>query len=140
VNVPASDTVEKIKQLMLWGYPKALISRDALGNTTQGLQVQSIRRPHISTTTVRTAVYIRDFYRLIEAMRSAWGSIPPRHYVYWKRRRGRHPETPAKKHLEIRRFAVTYDYTVLWPKELKEASSLAGKLKREIRERRKNDA
>lgn len=140
VNVPARATVEKIQQLTRWGYPKALISRDGLGNKSIGLQIHSLKGK-TSTTTVRTALAIGDFYALIVAMRRVWQerrrAIPDRHYVYWKSRRGRRPASPKAKQLELRPFSATYDYLYLWPKELREVSSLNRKLRKLIQSRRK---
>jgi hypothetical protein len=133
INVPARETVERIHQLTRWGYPKSLISRDALGNYSGGLQVHSLKGK-TSTTTVRTAVYIRDFYALILEMRRVWqekhGPIPGRQYVYWKRHSGNRPHAPIASKLELRPFAQTYDYNELWSKELREASSLNHKLRK----------
>lgn len=134
VNIPAKETVEKIKQLTLWGYPKSLITRDGLGNESMVLQVnQTVSR----TTTVRTAVCIRDFYNLVITMRCTWQKkwpIPPRHYVYWKS--GRRPEIPTIRSLVLRPFARSYDYHSLWPKELREVSRLKRQIRNQIRERR----
>lgn len=131
VNVPAAETLTKIRQLTLWGYPKGLVSHDALGNMARALQVN---RSKSSNTTVRTAVDIRDFYNLIVTMRHVWqenrGPIPDRQYVYWKVKRGRHPTTPTVSRLELRPFSVTYEYNYVWPKEFKEASLLHHKLRK----------
>lgn len=139
VNVPAAETKERIEQLVKWGYPKGLISVDGLGNDAAALQVN---RSKSSNTTVRTAVNIKKFYELIEAMRAVWQKkqpIPARHYVYWKAsRRGRRPAIPTMRWLELRPFAVTYDYHQLWPKELKQVSGLVTKLTKAYRERRKS--
>jgi hypothetical protein len=137
VNVPAKDTLDTIRQLIEWGYPKALISRDALHNDAPAMQVNKTRSPN---TTVRTAIAIRDFFALIVTMRRIWqekrGSIPPRQYVYWKARRGRRPIAPTMNSLELRKFAVTYDYNYLWPKELKEVSALNRKLRNLMRSKK----
>jgi hypothetical protein len=135
VNIPAGETIEKIRQLTWWGYPKSLITRDGLGNLSIGLQVNSLTGK-TSTTTVRTAVDIRNFHALIVAMRHAWeekrGAIPPRHFVYWKKQRGKRPAVPTVERLDLRPSA----YNILWSKELKEVSSLNRKLKKALRESR----
>jgi hypothetical protein len=116
VKVPATETLQRIKQLTLWGYPKALISREALGNKCPALQTHSLRGK-TSAVTVRTAVRIRNFHARIVAMRRLWqekrGPIPERHYVYWK------STTNNVRALGLRPFAVTYDLNYVWPKEPK---------------------
>jgi hypothetical protein len=138
VNIPAGETVTKIEQMIRWGYPKSLINRDALGHNWPGLQIHKYKSPN---TTVRTAVNIRNFYALVITMRRVWqerrGSIPQRHYVYWNIRRGRKPTVPTIRRLELRPFAVTYDYNYIWPKELREVSNLTWKLRRLHRQKSK---
>ena len=142
VNIPAGDTVGRIQQLMRWGYAKSLISRDALGNKSVGLQIRALRGT-LATTTVRTAVNIRDFYALIVEMRRVWqegrGAIPKRQYVYWKSELGRRPAGPTANKLELRPFALTYDYNVIWPKELREVSALNNRLRKLYRAKRREE-
>jgi hypothetical protein len=139
VNIPVAKTMERIKQLIAWGYPKSLISQEGLGNEAGALQVNHSKSQN---TTVRTALAIRSFYDLILTMRRIWqekrGPIPTRQYVYWNKQRGRRPAAPILHRLELRNFAATYDYVYLWPKELKEASLLKNKLIKLYRERNKN--
>lgn len=141
VNVPAAETLQRIGRLVRWGYPKGLISVDALDNDSRALQVNKTRSKF---TTVRTAVQIRDFYELILRMRDTWQQtrrIPRRQYVYWKRhKKGRRPYKPSIGWLELRPFAASYNVNYLWPKELREISRLTRSLERQIREKGKEHA
>jgi hypothetical protein len=142
VNIPAKETLARINQLTRWGYTKTTITRDGLGNASGGLQagLRAIKGK-TSATTVRTAVNIQKFYDLIVSMRSVWQArrgIPRRHYVYWKSRRGR-KAPPTAGRLKLFPFAVTYDYNNVWPKELKEASSLHNKLRELYRTKKRQN-
>jgi hypothetical protein len=140
-KIPAGPTVEALRQLLRAGYPKYLVNRDALGNSVPGqLQIHSLEGK-TSSIQVKTVIRIRRFHALVAAMRRVWqehrGAIPSRHYVYWKRRPGRRPFAPTIAWLELRRFAVTYDYNYVWPKELREASSLNNRIRKAIQKRAK---
>ena len=135
-QVPARATVAKLRRMTVkWGMPRTLVTRDALGNRTAGLQIPALAG---KTTTVRasTAVEIRDYFQKVERMREMWvqahGPIPRRHYVSWKP--GRHGMRLTS--LELRPFHVGYDYHNL-PQDLKELVLLKGKLKRAYRGRAK---
>jgi hypothetical protein len=134
--LPAGETLARLKQLtIIWGYPKQLINRDAMKSAGCGLQIRSLdgETPNV---TVKTALKIRTFFELVIAMRDVWqrerGAIPARHYVYWKRRRGRPPTKPTIARLELRPFARTYDRTYVYPQELKDVISIARQLKKQI--------
>jgi hypothetical protein len=137
-NVPASETVAKIRQLVRWGYPKALVNRDALGLDGFGLQIPSLEGK-TSTVTVKTAVKIRDYFARIEAIRRLWeqayGPIPRGHFVYWKKGRSR----CALQVLELRPVSRGYKYHYLYPPELKSAIRLSNQLKRAYRKRRNDE-
>jgi hypothetical protein len=130
VIVPAAETVAKIQQLIRWGIPKALINQHGLLGKTPALQIHATKW-HTPTCMVRTARRIRDYFARVEDIRDAWhawrGSIPRRHYVYWKQ--GRSTSSSRLKDLELRRFAVTYDYIYRYPQALKDAM----RAKRQIR-------
>lgn len=140
VVIPATETQERLRQLTKWGYPYALIVRDGLGSVARGLQIHCMKfgKPDVM---VKTAVKVRDFYALIVAMCKAWResgrAIPARHYVYWKAMRGRRPEAPTAERLELRRFALTYDYAHVYSRELKEVMGLKWAVTRKLRELRK---
>ena len=128
LEVPSGETFGRVRQLIAWGYPKALIARDALHVKGPSLQ---IGRGNHEVVEVLTAKSIRDFVvRVIEA-REKWvarhGPIPRRHYVYWSGRR-----------LVLRQFHANYDYQHLYSTELKEAIRAANTLKRTIRRKRKD--
>jgi hypothetical protein len=136
--IPAAETMGQIHQLERWGYSRRLITRAALGNSSDGLQIRAARGLGKFVVMVRTAIRIRDFFEQIVAMRELWqekrGPIPRRHYVYWK-------ETSFGTRidsLELRPFAVSHDYHYLFPAELKEAMSLTNRVQRAYRERAKN--
>jgi hypothetical protein len=122
VIVPAAETVAKIQQLIRWGIPKALINQDGLRGATPALQIHATKLRK-STCMVRTARRIRDYFARVEDIRDVWqawrGTVPRRHYVYWKQGRG--TDSSSLKDLELRRFAVTYDYIYRYPQALKDA-------------------
>jgi len=129
VSIPATETVEKLRQLIRWGYPKSLINRDAFNLQTVGLQVHALEGKK-ETVLVKTAIRVRDFFARIEAIRQVWlsrrGSIPQGHFVYWK----------TQKHgcrlnqLELRPVSTGYYFHHVYPPELKSAIRLANQLKR----------
>jgi hypothetical protein len=138
VRIPATETVAKIRQLVLWGYPKALINRDGLGLHTGGMQIHALRG-RTATVSVKTAVKVRDFFAKIEAIRHRWeewhGPIPRDHFVYGKRSK-RGWET---KHLELRPVSRAYKYYYIYPPDLKAAINLANQLTRACRKRTRNE-
>lgn len=131
-NIPAAETVAKVHQLLKWGYTRRLISRDALGNASMAFQMGCVNGK-TTATPVKKALAIRDFYELVLAMRRAWGEkrIRQRHYVYWKRERGRRPEIPTRDKLELRPFAVTYELNVM-PIALKRVVNIRSAIRRQI--------
>lgn len=133
-QIPAADTLTKIQQLIRWGYPKALISRDGLGLSTIGLQIRSLSGKS-AVVAVKTAVRIRNFFNKIETIRRLWerayGPIPRGHFVYWKKNRSR----CTLKVLELRPRSVGYKYYYLYPPELKSVIKLANQLKRACQKR-----
>jgi hypothetical protein len=138
VNVPAADTVAKIRQLVRWGYPKSLINRDGLKLETVGMQVHALRGK-TGTVTAKTAVKIRDFFAKIEGIRQVWlsrcGPIPRGYFVYWKTAKHGH----RLRQLELRPVSRAYNYHYIYPPDLKSAITLANRLKRVYRSRRKDE-
>ena len=136
--VPAEETVGKIRQLERWGYPRTLITQEGLRNASGGLQIRAANGKGKFVVMVRTAISIRDFFEQVVAMRDFWeerrGPIPRRHYVYWKE--GSYGTTIRS--LELRPFAVSYDYHHLYPAELKELMALTNRVKRTYIERTRN--
>lgn len=135
LNVPAEETIRKLCQLVLWGYPKALINRDGLGHENSGLQIGRARSP---TVTVKTAIKIRDFYAAVEAVRASWlrcREIPRGHYVYWKNSK------PSRRFgdIELRSVSAAYNYHYLYPPELRAAIKLSNQLRRTYREKRRSE-
>jgi hypothetical protein len=134
--VSAMETVQKVRQLQLWGYPSNLIAQDALAQKFS-LQILAIRKDH-PVVEAATARRVRDFYAAVVDIRDAWtawrGPIPPRHYVYWKPGR----RSSRMKDLELRPFAVTYDYAYLYPQPLKDAIRATRQIKKTIKDRKKN--
>lgn len=135
-KVQASDTLHKIKQLVNWGVPQLVIARDALRNSNP-LQIPALKG-RTETVCVKTAIAIRDYFHRVQRMRSIWvalhGSIPLRHYVYWK---------PGCRGLtirsfELRPFAVNYDYMYRYPRELKDVIRANNQLKRSYRAKRRS--
>jgi hypothetical protein len=145
-RVPAGETVEQINQLIRWGYSRRLINSDAMGSTGFGLQVRSVRcasgSGKVENVTVKTARKIRDFFRSIVAIRQIWEEkhghpIPNQYFVYWKKgRRG----SDLVRDLECRPFHVGFNFYNLYPPEMKKAMRLANKLKRTLRNRRRQHA
>ncbi len=138
VKIPASETVEKIEQMIRWGYSKSLINRDGLGLKSVGMQIHSLKRKTASVS-VKNAVKIRAFFAKIEIIRRVWeeqfGSIPRGHFVYWKKGRC----GCAPKHLELRRVSRGYKYHYIYPPDLKAAILASNKLRRAYRERGKDE-
>jgi hypothetical protein len=136
--VPADETIARIRQLERWGYPRMLITRDALKNSSQGLQIRAVHGKGKFIVMVRTAIRIRDFFEQVEVMREFWeqrrGPIPRRRYVYWKE----NSFGTTIRSLELRPFAVTHDYNYLFPAELKEVMRLTNRVRDAYRERARN--
>ncbi|HZR27911.1 MAG TPA: hypothetical protein VFA71_03955 [Terriglobales bacterium] len=138
VHIPAFETVEKLRQLIRWGYPKSLINRDAFNLRTAGLHIHALEGKK-ETVLVKTAIRVRDFFARIEAIRQAWlnrrGPIPRGHFVYWK----------TQKHgcrlnqLELRPVSTGYYFHHVYPPELKSAIVLANQLKRLCRTKGRNE-
>lgn len=134
--VPAGETMDRIRQLQRWGYPRRLIAREALGNHGDGLQIRRGKGKFI--VMVRTAIRVRDFFDQAVAVRDLWqqkrGQIPSRHYVWWK------PQCYGItiRSLELRKFAVSHDYHYLFPPELKEVIALTNRVKRAYRKKAKD--
>jgi hypothetical protein len=132
--VPAGDTVTKLRQLLEWGITKTDIGHDGFG-VKNPFQVHALEGKG-TTVKASVAIRVRDYYAKIEKIRSIWlsahGSIPPRHYVYWKRRKnGRHDF--LLKHLELRTFAVGWDYHYRYSAELKAVIKLKNKIQKAYR-------
>jgi hypothetical protein len=138
-GIPADETFARIRQLLKWGYPRSIISWDALGNKAGALQIGCVNGEK-SVTTVKKALAIRSFFDLVLAMRAAWGEgrIRRRHYVYWKPLRGRRPRIPTRERLELRPFAPTYDFTVL-PIDIRRVMSIRGQIRKRIRKIEKEE-
>jgi hypothetical protein len=137
-NIPAVDTITKIRHLIRWGYPKALINRDALGLQGAGLQIHSLKGK-TGTVTVKSAVKIRDFFARVETIRRLWvqahGPIPRGQYVYWKKGRSR----CTLRVLELRPFSTGYNYHYLYPPNLKSAIKLSHQIKMRLSKGRRSD-
>jgi hypothetical protein len=138
LSVPAAETVARVRQLERWGYPRSLINHEALGNGSDGLQTHAVRGTGRFVVMVKTAIRIRDFFDQILAIREFWqekrGSIPRRHYVYWKK--GTYGTTIRS--LELRPFARSHDFHYLFPPELREAIILTNRVKHAYRKRAKD--
>lgn len=137
-QIPAAETVGKIRQLIRWGYPKALINRDGLNLQSVGMQVHSLRGK-TGSVTVKTAIRIQNFFVRIEQIRSVWqkwrGPIPHKQYVYWKKNHG----SVRVRDLELRSLSRAYDYHYLYPPSLKSTIRMANRLKRVYRKRRSDE-
>lgn len=129
--IPAEETIAKLRQLILWGYPKSLINREAIGGEAGALQVHALegKTPHVQ---VRTARKVRDFFLHIERVRALWeehrGEIPASHFVCVKDGASGN----AIGELELRPFHRGHNYHYLYPPELKQLISLRGALKRQL--------
>lgn len=137
-KVPAGETVARLQQLIHWGYPKLLINCDAIGARTAGLQIHALKGT-TSAVAAKTAIKVRDYFAKIVAIRDVWkkrrGRIPLRHFVYWKK--GRSGE--SIRSLELRPFAVSYDYHYRFTPDLKDAIRLANQLQKTYRQRKKSN-
>jgi hypothetical protein len=138
LNIDPADTLNKLRWLIAWGYPASLISHEALGNRSGGLQIRSLRGKPMPVI-ARTAIRVRDFFAGIEALRAVWqarrGPIPRHQYVYWKDG----TTGCTVRQMELRPFAKAHDYHYRYSPELKEAIRLANQLKHTYREKAKNE-